>query len=138
LTLSDGILLLTDDLFQPYALAAYAQVPFERVLDDRLDPQLIQDSLDKVLVVYIIELYRSQENLSQPEKNLLADLKTGNIPSKRILVGQTYVWIVQANELTRLSIKHTQSDYDTIAEPFLVLQKNMILSQEIIRTSYAE
>ena len=32
----------------------------------------------------------------------------------------------------------TQSDYDTIAEPFLVLQKNMILSQEIIRTSYAE
>jgi hypothetical protein len=81
-------------------MATYAQLPLERILDDRLEFQWVQDSLQDADLVYIIELYRTEEGLSEPERNLLTDLHNGHVLADQTRVNQTNIWIAESNGLS--------------------------------------
>jgi hypothetical protein len=94
LTQDDAILVLTDDTFQVYALATYVQLPFDSILDDRLDRQLIHSRLASADLVYVVELYKSKAGLSGEESHLLDELESGRTPAQEYSIGSTRIWIV--------------------------------------------
>lgn len=99
LTEDDSVWALSDSLFQPYALATYAHLPFDDVLDDRLAIETIRSRLSSSRLAYIVELYESREGLSVVEQRLLNDLETGRIQAQWFAVDTTRVWVVPTNML---------------------------------------
>jgi len=99
LTRDDAVLVLSDDTFQAYALATYIQLPFDSVLDDRFDSQLIHSRLASAHVIYVVELYESRAGLSDAEGNLLAELESGRTQAEQFRIGSTRVWVVARDAL---------------------------------------
>jgi hypothetical protein len=95
----DAILVLDDTDYYPYALATYMEYPLERIMDDRLDPRIILENLEKAHKVYVIELYTSQAGLSTTESRILEDLKRGRVQSERFVFGALNVWYAPAAEI---------------------------------------
>ena len=98
----DALWVLNDHPFQSYALGTYLQIPFDQILDNRLDARFIHTRLAAAQSVYIVGLYHSKDALSVEQRALLADLENGRILSQHFLVDSTPVWIVGKNELARL------------------------------------
>jgi len=102
----DGILVLTDDVFQPYALATYTGLPYNNILDDRFDGQQLSSSLASSQMIYVVELYRARAGLSAEETSLLNKLEGGGIQAQLFTVGQTRVWSVSKDEINMLKVVH--------------------------------
>jgi len=102
LNVDDAILALTDDVFQPYALATYTGLGYDTILDDRFDDQQISNRLSNVQLIYIIESYRSRDGLSAKELNLLKALEDGMINTRLFTVGLTRIWLIPKNEIDKL------------------------------------
>jgi hypothetical protein len=99
LTRDDAVLVLSDDTFQAYALAAYIPFPFDSVVDDRFDSQLVNSRLAASRMIYVIELYKSRAGLSAVEGNLLAGLESGRTRAQQFPIGSTRVWVVAGDSL---------------------------------------
>jgi hypothetical protein len=75
-------------------------LPFDAILDDRLDGEVILTRLDSAAALYIVALYNSVQGLSAGESALLSSLQDGRIEAQHTRVGETDVWIVtQAGRL---------------------------------------
>ena len=99
LKMDDKIIVLTDDIFQPYALATYTGLPYENVIDDRFDNLQIHSRLVSKQFVYVVELYRAEASLSAREIKLLNQLEHGTIHAQLFRVGINRVWLISTNEL---------------------------------------
>ncbi len=95
----DAVFIIDETDYYPYALASYLEYPLERILDDRLDAHLIQGNLEKARMVYIIELYKSQDGLSLAEIRILDDLESGEIQAERFIFNGDRVWYAPANQV---------------------------------------
>jgi len=101
----DGVILsLTDDIFQPYALATYSGLAYNDVLDDRFDSQQINVQLAFAQVVYVVESYRKQEGLSSREISLLHKLNNQTIKAQLFTVGNVRMWRISKNEIELLKV----------------------------------
>jgi hypothetical protein len=99
LTQDDVVVALTDDTFQAYALAAYIQLPFDSVLDNRFDRQFIHSRLTSSHLIYVVELYKSRAGLSVEESSLLRELESGRTPAQEFTIGSSRVWVVARDSL---------------------------------------
>jgi len=102
LGVDDAILILTDDVFQPYALATYIGLPYDTILDDRFDSQQIYSHLVSAQFVYVIELYRERDGLSNREIDFLQRLEDGTIRTQFFPVGPNRIWRISTDELDML------------------------------------
>ena len=102
LDVDDAVLSLTDDVFQPYALAAYTGFDYDAILDDRFDDREISDRLERAQAIYIVESYRMRDGLSQKESNLLKTLEDGTVGAQSFTIGSTRVWLVQHTGINTL------------------------------------
>jgi hypothetical protein len=96
----DAILIIDDTDYYPYALASYFEYPLERILDDRLQAHLIQESLENARMVYIVELYKSRDGLSLTEIRILKALESSQIQAEQFLFDGARVWYAPANEVS--------------------------------------
>lgn len=94
----DAILSLTDDVFQPYALATYTGLGYDAILDDRFDDRQLSDRLSQAGSIYIVESYRELNGLSLKEMNILRALEDGTISARSFVIGSTRVWLVQKDQ----------------------------------------
>jgi hypothetical protein len=97
---NDGVLLLSDNPFRPYALAAYTDYPLDVILDDLFDKEYIQSHLISANRVLIVELYDSSSGLSETESALLNKLESGKISAQDFAVSTTHVWIAPSGEVS--------------------------------------
>lgn len=95
----DSVLILSDDLLQPYALATYTSLPFGSILDDRLDDQTIQHRINLSNRVFIICLFNYASRLSENETKILTGLEDGSIPADNFDVSGKAVWIVSDEDM---------------------------------------
>lgn len=102
LGVDDAVLSLTDDVFQPYALAAYTGFDYDAILDDRFDDQQISGRLEHAQAIYVVASYRIRDGLSLKESNLLKTLEDGTIRAQSFTVGSTRVWLVQHTGINAL------------------------------------
>ena len=102
LNVDNAILALTDDVFQPYALATYTGLGYDTILDDRFDDQQISNQLSNAQLIYIVESYRNRNGLSAKELNLLKTLEAGTINTQLYTVGPTRIWLIPKNEIDKL------------------------------------
>lgn len=95
----DAVLVLSDDTFQAYALAAYIPIPFDRILEDRFDNELISSLRSPSGLIYVVALYKSRAGLSKQEGSLLEGLESGRIQAQSHRIGSTRVWVVSDDAL---------------------------------------
>jgi hypothetical protein len=93
---------LSDDPLQPYALATYIHLPFDAILDDRLNDQQISSRLVNAQLIYVVESYRTRDGLSTKETNLLRALEDGTINMQSFTVDSTRIWLIPKSEINIL------------------------------------